>query len=141
MENKELMKVHFGELLRKVVANSEMTTAQFAKLIGKTQQNVYDIYNREDISVQLLIKCSWALKFDFFRYLLPFKAIDNNMVRPVCYEELQDAVTAAIYKEIGRQYSQDIELNQAYDKIVLEKMKKNKEDDVRQRVSDSETSK
>lgn len=58
-------KMHVGHIIEDVFWKSGMTITQFAKLIACSRSNVYSIFERSDISLELLIKISVALKHNF----------------------------------------------------------------------------
>lgn len=64
----EQNEVDIGKLIQKVVRDTGMRDAQFAKLIGKTRQNVYDLYQRSNIDVKFLLTISKVLDYDFFQH-------------------------------------------------------------------------
>jgi hypothetical protein len=64
----ESSKIHIGQLIKKVVRESNIKDAAFAKGIGKSRQNVYDLYKRSDMEVKLLHTISQALNYDFFQF-------------------------------------------------------------------------
>lgn len=61
----EERKIHVGHIIEDVFWKSGMTITQFAKLIACSRSNVYSIFERSDISLELLIKISVALKHNF----------------------------------------------------------------------------
>ncbi len=61
----EERKIHIGHIIEDVFWKSGMTITQFAKLITCSRSNVYSIFERSDISLELLIKISVALKHNF----------------------------------------------------------------------------
>ena len=60
-------KVLIGELIKKQFHQSGLSIEGFAKSIGCNRDNVYDIFRRERINTDQLLKISKILKFDFFK--------------------------------------------------------------------------
>jgi hypothetical protein len=60
--------IHIGQLIKKVVRMQGIKDVAFAQKIGKSRQNVYDLYNRFDVEVKLLLTISRALDYDFFQH-------------------------------------------------------------------------
>ncbi|MDR1552849.1 MAG: hypothetical protein LBS69_05235 [Prevotellaceae bacterium] len=60
--------VHIGNIIRQKVNQSAFTVAEFAKLINKTRENVYDIFKRPSVDTALLLQISKVLNYDFFKH-------------------------------------------------------------------------
>ena len=60
------MKMHIGKLIEEEVKRQGLTPNQFAGLISTSRTNVYHIFNRETIDMELLARISKALKRNFF---------------------------------------------------------------------------
>ena len=72
-------KIHIGKLIQTFVRENNINSAELARKIGKTRQNVYDLYRREDIEVKLFLTISEALSHDFFADIYPQKE-DNKII-------------------------------------------------------------
>jgi len=72
-------KIHIGQLIQTFVRENNINSAELARKIGKTRQNIYDLYKREDIEVKLFLTISEALNHDFFADICPQKK-DNNII-------------------------------------------------------------
>lgn len=59
---------HIGEKIKIVVESKGMAITKFAKLINKSRENVYSIFNRKTIDTGLLMTISKVLEHDFFQY-------------------------------------------------------------------------
>lgn len=57
--------VHIGNIIRRKLAESPMSIAEFAERINRTRPTVYDIFNRKSIDVDLLLKISEVLDYNF----------------------------------------------------------------------------
>ncbi|MDR2064712.1 MAG: helix-turn-helix domain-containing protein [Prevotellaceae bacterium] len=60
--------VHIGNLIRQKVNQSSLTVTEFARLINKTRENVYDIFKRSSIDTALLLQISKVLDYNFFKH-------------------------------------------------------------------------
>jgi hypothetical protein len=119
------MKIHIGDKIKARAKEQKIGTTELGKLINTTKQNVYGIYKRETIDVNLLYAISKALKFNFFQfYDTPELAkFDGKQVKEI--EELR--------KEIQKQKSELrvlSEKNQLLQKInkLLEKKTRGKKE-------------
>ena len=63
--------LHIGKLVQDFVKQNNINSAQLAREIGKTRQNIYDLYKRDDVEVKLLLTISKALKHNFFEDIYP----------------------------------------------------------------------
>lgn len=61
--------VHIGELIKQRLAESGLSISDFAAAIHKTRTNVYDIFKRKNVDIELLVAISEILHFDFIAYL------------------------------------------------------------------------
>lgn len=59
--------VHIGKELKKRVAASGIPVTTFSKKVGRTPQNLYQIFKSPSTDTLLLRKCSEVLNFDFFK--------------------------------------------------------------------------
>ncbi|MDR2914861.1 MAG: transcriptional regulator [Tannerella sp.] len=64
-------KIHLGKLIQAFVKENNINSADLARKIGKTRQNIYDIYKRDDIEVKLFLAISDVLQHDFIDELRP----------------------------------------------------------------------
>ena len=60
-------KIQIGKLIKEQFLKSELSIEKFANSIGCNRDNVYDIFRRERINTDQLLKISKILKFDFFK--------------------------------------------------------------------------
>ena len=63
--------VHLGKLIQAFVKENHINSADLARKIGKTRQNIYDLYKRDDIEVKLFLTISEILQHDFIDDLRP----------------------------------------------------------------------
>lgn len=58
-----------GKLIRRHLTESDLSVSEFANAIHKTRTNVYDIFKRKNVDIDLLVTISKVLHFDFIAYL------------------------------------------------------------------------
>ncbi|MCL2329334.1 MAG: hypothetical protein FWC39_12585 [Bacteroidetes bacterium] len=72
--------IHIGKLIQAFVKENNINSAQLARDICKTRQNIYDLYKRDDVEVKLLLAISEALHHNFFEDIYPSeKKTQNNI--------------------------------------------------------------
>lgn len=59
--------IHIGHAIKAELQRQERTVSWFARQIPTVRPNVYDIFRRENIDVQLLIRISVVLNHDFLK--------------------------------------------------------------------------
>ncbi|MBW4888738.1 helix-turn-helix domain-containing protein [Mucilaginibacter sp. HMF5004] len=60
--------MHLGSKIKEVYEAGNINLTDFAKRIGTVRQNVYRIFERDSVDVDMLQKISDVLDFDFFQY-------------------------------------------------------------------------
>jgi DNA-binding Xre family transcriptional regulator len=60
--------IHIGELIKKVVKQNNIKDAELAKKWGRSRQNVYDLYKRNDVEVKTLLTICEIVGYDFFQH-------------------------------------------------------------------------
>lgn len=63
-----MSKVHIGKKIKEVWRKSRLKGTEFASLINRDRQVIYDIFKRESIDTELLKQISKVLDHDFFAY-------------------------------------------------------------------------
>lgn len=63
--NSNIATIHIGEEIKKVFDKRGLTKEKFAEMINCHRTNVYDIFSRKTIDIELLIRISNALDYDF----------------------------------------------------------------------------
>ena len=58
--------MEIGKQIKKCCEKQKISRLEFAKMIDCTAQNVDNIYTRNSIDIDLLLKISIVLRFDFF---------------------------------------------------------------------------
>jgi len=71
-------RIQIGQLIKEQFLHSELSIEKFANAIGCNRDNVYDIFRRERINTDQLLKISKILKFDFFKTYS--EQINNEMM-------------------------------------------------------------
>jgi hypothetical protein len=61
--------IHLGKLIQSFVKKNNINSADLARKLGKTRQNIYDLYRRDDIEVKLFLAISDILQHDFINEL------------------------------------------------------------------------
>jgi len=89
--------IHIGKLIQSFVKENRINSAQLARDIHRTKQNIYDLYKRDDVEVKLLLSISEALKHNFFEDIYPCKKDDNNM--EVVFDALKELIAEKISKK------------------------------------------
>ncbi|MDR3048160.1 MAG: hypothetical protein LBU51_11250 [Bacteroidales bacterium] len=69
-------RIHIGKLIQTFVKENHINTAELARKLGKTRQNLYDLYKRDDIDVKLFLTISEVLNHDFLADLYEKKEMD-----------------------------------------------------------------
>ena len=64
-------KIHLGKLIQTFVKENNINSSELARKLGKTRQNIYDLYKRDDIEVKLFLTISEVLQHDFIDDLRP----------------------------------------------------------------------
>ena len=87
----DIKKIHIGNIVKDYVLKHNVNTSELARKIGKTRQNLYDFYKREDVEVKLLLTISEALNHDFFEDIKPArKNADVDRVFDVLKEVIKE---------------------------------------------------
>lgn len=61
----EISKIHIGQLIRQQLEERRMAITDFAAMLHYERTNVYKIFKRKSIDVELLIRVSEILQYDF----------------------------------------------------------------------------
>lgn len=62
--------LHIGQLIKTVFERSGMTVSEFARKLNCERTNIYTIFKRKSIDVELLVNISKILKYNFFEDVL-----------------------------------------------------------------------
>ncbi|MDR3287792.1 MAG: hypothetical protein LBT27_10175 [Prevotellaceae bacterium] len=66
--------IHIGKLIKQKVKQSSISVSKFARLINRTRPDVYNIFERKSIDVDLLLLISKVLDYNFIQCVYS----DNN---------------------------------------------------------------
>jgi predicted transcriptional regulator len=61
----DLSNIHIGNIIKEKLVEKSMTVTDFAHSIDRERTTVYDIFERKSIDIELLIKISQVLDYDF----------------------------------------------------------------------------
>ena len=113
-----MAKVHIGKKIKEIWKKSRLKGTEFAKLINRDRQVIYDIFKRESIDTELLQQISKALHHDFFSY---YNANLTTAVQEP--EEKIKFITAAELAQSNRELFNafKIEINQLREELFLKK--------------------
>lgn len=65
-----VLNLHIGRLIKTVFERSGMTVSEFARRLNCERTNIYTIFKRRTIDVELLINISKILNYNFFEDIL-----------------------------------------------------------------------
>ena len=86
--------LHIGKMIKSFVREKPINDVDFAKMIGKSRQNIYDLYNRNDVNVKLLLTISEVLQHNFFKDIYHDKSHDD-------VDRVFDALKDIVKQKIG----------------------------------------
>ena len=69
MDNKSEKHVHMGRLVKQKVNESQLSPGKFGEMINTSRTNVYSIFSREKIKLDLLKLISKKLDYDFLQHI------------------------------------------------------------------------
>jgi len=78
------MAIHIGKHIRFQADLRKIGATELGKLLNKSRETVYDIFDRESVDTELLLACCKVLNHDFFEYyysqepLLAFREKEIN---------------------------------------------------------------
>lgn len=74
-----MIEIHIGQLIRQKQEEKGIKISELARSIHCDRSNIYNIFSRKSIDIELLINISKALDFDFIsNYYLPKIEKDNK---------------------------------------------------------------
>lgn len=83
---------NIGSIIENMVRKSGMSITTFAERIGCVRKNVYDIFKRNDISIDLLAKISQVLGHNFFEDV----SKDYNLASPTITDPAEEERRMAV---------------------------------------------
>jgi plasmid maintenance system antidote protein VapI len=73
-----MQNVHIGELIKKKIKERGIKITDFAKAIHCNRNNVYSIFRRKSIDIELLLLISRELEYDFITEIYVAKDTENK---------------------------------------------------------------
>lgn len=80
-----MAKIHIGKKIKEVWKSSRLKGTEFAAMINKDRQVIYDIFDRETIDTGLLLNISKVLNHDFFSYYSQQNQVSQVKEAPADY--------------------------------------------------------
>ena len=84
------MEIHIGHHIKEVFDRQGRRATWFASELNCNRANVYNVFNRENIDVEMLIKISRVLGHNFFQDIanlidgkICLKSLDNTSENPI----------------------------------------------------------
>ena len=88
-------KIHIGALVKQFVKENNINASELARELGKTRQNLYDLYKRDDVGVKELLSISKVLNHDF---LLDIRQDKQSITVDDVFDALKEVVNQKIQK-------------------------------------------
>ena len=88
-------KIHIGALVKQFVKENNINASELARELGKTRQNLYDLYKRDDVGVKELLPISKVLNHDF---LLDIRKDKQSITVDDVFNALKEVVNQKIKK-------------------------------------------
>ncbi len=69
MESGSHKKLHMGKLVKEITEKKQISPTRFGEMLNTSRTNVYSIFTRQEIKLDLLRLISDKLDYDFFQHL------------------------------------------------------------------------
>ena len=69
MDHQTEKQLHMGKLVKQKVKEKQLTPGKFGEMINTSRTNVYSIFSREEIRLDLLKLISKKLDYDFLQHI------------------------------------------------------------------------
>lgn len=79
----EQVEIHIGSLIKAKVEERGLSISDFARVLHYERTNIYKIFKRQSIDVDLLIRISRVLEYDFLREVY-LKHTPEPSCRTIC---------------------------------------------------------
>ena len=89
--------IHIGKLVKNFVKENHINSAELARKIGKSRQNIYDLYKRDDIEVKLILTISEALNHNFINDICTQETASETS----SVDEVMDALKLIVKEKIS----------------------------------------
>lgn len=96
------MKEAIGEIIRNTIRKSGFTQEEFAKEMGMTLRNLANLFNKEHIPIDQLIRASKYLKRDFISDYTKWLYENESTLKPYASQIVPDINVASDHQEIYR---------------------------------------
>lgn len=97
-------KLHIGHMVKSVFDKSGLSVAEFARRIHCERTNVYKIFNRQSVDVEILVKISDALEHNFLEDVMKHYGFETKTVNKlslnITFDDISDEDVAALAKTI-----------------------------------------
>ncbi len=97
-------KLHIGHMVKSVFDNSGLSVAEFARRIHYERTNVYKIFNRRSIDVELLVKISEILNHNFLADVMKYHGFETKTVNKlslnITFDDISEEDVAVLAKTI-----------------------------------------
>ena len=96
--------IHIGHLIKSIFDTSGMNVSELARQIHCERTNVYKIFNRRSIDVELLVKISEILNHNFLADVMKHYGFETKIVNKfslnITFDDISDEHIAALTKAI-----------------------------------------
>lgn len=86
-------KLHIGHMVKSVFDKSGLSVAEFARRIHCERTNVYKIFNRQSIDVEILVKISEALEHNFLADVMKHYGLSAKYSTNLSFNIILDDLT------------------------------------------------
>lgn len=97
-------KLHIGHMVKSVFDESGLSVAEFARRIHCERTNVYKIFNRRSIDVELLVKISEILNHNFLADVMNHHGFETKTVNKlslnITFDDISEENIAVLAKTI-----------------------------------------
>lgn len=113
------MKTKIGQLIKEEVERQGLTADQFAKMISTSRTNVYDLFHRDNIDMELLVRISNALHRNFFAEMYKEMAEMLGVAEPpATWANMKlKSLTSPLREELGMKVFSTIEWTKERDEL------------------------
>lgn len=96
--------IHIGHLIKSVFDASGMTVSELARKIHCERTNVYKIFNRRSIDVELIVKISKILNHNFLADVMKYHGFETKTVNKlslnITFDDISEEDVAVLAKTI-----------------------------------------